>query len=85
MPSLLDDIKSVATINGHEVMQEGIKFLKIQSIGADFHLGKSRFKIRDLINGRNLLGENYIFIKKNLKSYCFESSLRYPPTMPCFR
>lgn len=52
-----NDIKSVATINGHEITQDGIKFLKIQSINADFNLSKSRFKIKDLVNGRNLLGE----------------------------
>lgn len=51
------DIKSVATINGHEIVQDGIKFLKIQSIGADFALGKSRFKIRDVINKSSILGE----------------------------
>lgn len=53
---LSDEIKSVATINGHEIVQDGVKFLKIQSISADFNLSKSRFKIKDLVNGRNLLG-----------------------------
>jgi len=52
------EVDAAAKIFGKEVQNEaGEKFMKIERILADFKLGKSRFRIRDVINNGNLIGE----------------------------
>uniref|UniRef100_A0A1B6E265 Haemolymph juvenile hormone binding protein n=1 Tax=Clastoptera arizonana TaxID=38151 RepID=A0A1B6E265_9HEMI len=51
------NITGLGKIYGVEVKKNGVSFMKTEKLGVDFRLGKSRFKIKDLINGNNVLGE----------------------------
>lgn len=48
----------ISKIFGKEVQnKEGTRFMKIEKINVDFKLGKSRFRVRDVINHGNIIGE----------------------------
>jgi len=40
------------------VARSGEKFMQIEKMGIDFHLGgKSRFRIKDVVNGNTVIGK----------------------------
>ncbi|XP_075236521.1 protein takeout-like [Lycorma delicatula] len=51
------NITGIGKIYGIEVKKNGVVFMKTERLGIDFKLGKSRFKIRDVLNNNNVLGE----------------------------
>lgn len=53
------DIAAIAQIYGKEVLKDGIRYMRIEKITADFHLKKSRFRIRDVINHGNIIGKSW--------------------------
>ncbi|XP_014289107.1 protein takeout [Halyomorpha halys] len=55
--ALFSNITGIATIFGKEVLKGGVPFMKTERLLVDFKLARSRFKIRDLLNANNILGE----------------------------
>jgi len=55
--ALFTNITGVGKIYGKEVIKNGVSFMKTERLGVDFKLGKSRFRIKDQINGNNVIGE----------------------------
>ncbi|KAK9888502.1 hypothetical protein WA026_000752 [Henosepilachna vigintioctopunctata] len=52
------DVEAVAKLYGKEVTnKEGVRFMKIDKLAVDFRFKKSRFKIKDVINHGNIIGE----------------------------
>ncbi|KAL3282203.1 hypothetical protein HHI36_005397 [Cryptolaemus montrouzieri] len=52
------DVDGAAKIYGKEVTnKEGVKFMKIDKMYVDFKFAKSRFRIKDVINHGNIIGE----------------------------
>ncbi|XP_067014618.1 protein takeout [Anabrus simplex] len=51
------DVAALAKIHGKEVVNNGTNYMKVDKLLVDFSLGKSRFRIRDHLNGGNVLGE----------------------------
>lgn len=51
------NITGIGKIYGVEVVKNDVVFMKTERLGVDFKLGKARFKIKDYINGNNVLGE----------------------------
>lgn len=51
------NITGLGKIYGAEVKKNGVSFMKTEKLGVDFRIGNSRFKIKDLINGNNVLGK----------------------------
>lgn len=54
---VLANITGIGKIYGSEVIKNDVVFMKTDRLGVDFKLGKARFKIKDYINGNNVLGE----------------------------
>lgn len=48
---------AVAKIHGKEVIQGGQKFMRTEKLLVDFDLGRSRFRIKDYVNGGSVLGK----------------------------
>ncbi|CAH1399277.1 unnamed protein product [Nezara viridula] len=55
--ALFSNITGIAKIFGKEVIKGGVRFMKTERLLVDFKLARSRFKIRDLLNTNNVLGE----------------------------
>jgi len=52
-----DDITAVISLYGRNVARSDEKFMQIEKMGIDFHLGgKSRFRIKDIVNGNTVIG-----------------------------
>ncbi|KAL1491151.1 hypothetical protein ABEB36_011791 [Hypothenemus hampei] len=51
------DIDAATKIYGKEFLKDGVRYMKIDKMLVDFRLKKSRFRIRDLINNGNVIGE----------------------------
>ncbi|XP_044752566.1 circadian clock-controlled protein daywake-like [Coccinella septempunctata] len=52
------DIDAAAKIYGKEIKnKEGVRFMKIDKMFVDFRFSKSRFRIKDIINHGNVIGE----------------------------
>ncbi|XP_059486361.1 uncharacterized protein LOC132202984 [Neocloeon triangulifer] len=53
-----NDITAVVSVYGRNVTRSGEHFMSIEKLGIDFHLGgKSRFRIKDVVNGNTVIGE----------------------------
>ncbi|GLV39173.1 uncharacterized protein CBL_06224 [Carabus blaptoides fortunei] len=52
-----NDVDAVAQIIGKEVTREDVRYMRIEKLAADFKLKTSRFKVRDVINTGNVIGE----------------------------
>nr|CAD7203963.1 unnamed protein product [Timema douglasi] len=55
--AIFQDVTAVAKLHGKEVTMDDKKYMKVEKLLVDFTLGKSRFRIRDFLNGGNVLGE----------------------------
>ncbi|XP_014245600.1 circadian clock-controlled protein-like [Cimex lectularius] len=55
--AMFSNITGVGKIYGKEVVKSGIKFMKTEKLLVDFKLARSRFRIRDHLNGNNVIGE----------------------------
>ncbi|KAH1014386.1 hypothetical protein HUJ04_003230 [Dendroctonus ponderosae] len=53
----LVDIDAAAKIFGTEFVKDDVRYMKIDKMLVDFRLKKSRFRIRDIINHGNVIGE----------------------------
>ncbi|XP_066159116.1 protein takeout-like [Euwallacea fornicatus] len=51
------DIDAAAKIFGTEFVKDNVRYMKIDKMLVDFKLKKSRFRIRDIINHGNVIGE----------------------------
>lgn len=51
------DIDAAVKIYGEEIVKNDVKYMKIDKMLVDFRLKKSRFRIRDVINHGNVIGE----------------------------
>ncbi|CAH0558251.1 unnamed protein product [Brassicogethes aeneus] len=51
------DVDAAAKIFGKEVLRDGERYMRIDKMLVDFRLQKSRFRIRDIINHGNVIGE----------------------------
>lgn len=52
------DVDAAAKIYGKEVHnKQRVKFMKVEKMYVDFQLQKSRFRVRDIINNGNIIGE----------------------------
>ncbi|ENN72924.1 hypothetical protein D910_05518 [Dendroctonus ponderosae] len=51
------DIDAAAKIFGTEFVKDDVRYMKIDKMLVDFRLKKSRFRIRDIINHGNVIGE----------------------------
>ncbi|XP_017780984.1 PREDICTED: circadian clock-controlled protein-like isoform X2 [Nicrophorus vespilloides] len=52
------EVEAAAKIFGKEIEnEEGVRFMKIERMLTDFKLGKSRFRVRDVVNNGNIIGE----------------------------
>jgi hypothetical protein len=48
----------VVQLHGRSEERDGEKFMATERLGIDFHLGgKSRFRIRDVVNGNTVIGK----------------------------
>ncbi|XP_065337820.1 uncharacterized protein LOC135938172 [Cloeon dipterum] len=53
-----NDITAVISLYGRDVARSGENFMQVDKLGVDFHLGgKSRFRIKDVVNGNTVIGE----------------------------
>ncbi|XP_072380485.1 protein takeout-like [Diabrotica undecimpunctata] len=56
--ALFTNVEGVGKIFGKEITNEaGVKFMKVDKLLVDFRLKKSRFRIKDIVNHGNLIGE----------------------------
>nr|CAD7594824.1 unnamed protein product [Timema genevievae] len=55
--AIFQDVTAVAKLHGKEVTMDDKKYMKVEKLLVDFTLGKSHFRIRDFLNGGNVLGE----------------------------
>ncbi|KAK9686892.1 hemolymph juvenile hormone binding protein (JHBP) [Popillia japonica] len=46
-----------AKIYGKEILKNDVKYMRIERLTVDFKLAKSRFRVRDIINHGNIIGE----------------------------
>lgn len=52
-----DNITGIGKLYGKEVKKNNVSFMKTERLGVDFKLASSKFKIKDYLNGNNVLGE----------------------------
>ncbi|XP_054273554.1 uncharacterized protein LOC128993592 [Macrosteles quadrilineatus] len=55
--ALFNNITGIGKLYGKEVRRNDVSYMKTERLGVDFKLGSSRFKIKDYLNGNNVLGE----------------------------
>lgn len=51
------NVAAIAKVYGKEFERDGIKFMAVDKLSADFKLKASRFKVRDTINHGSVIGE----------------------------
>ncbi|XP_050310040.1 circadian clock-controlled protein daywake-like [Anthonomus grandis grandis] len=51
------DIEAAAKIYGVEFIRDNVRYMRVEKMLVDFKLKKSRFRIRDIINHSNIIGE----------------------------
>ncbi len=52
-----ENVTAVAKLYGIEVAKDGVKFMKTDRLGIGFKLHKPLFRIKDIINRNNVIGE----------------------------
>lgn len=57
MLNVSDNITGIGKLYGKEVKKNNVSFMKTERLGVDFKLASSKFKIKDYLNGNNVLGE----------------------------
>lgn len=61
-----NNVTALAKLYGIEVMKDGVKFMKIDRLGVGFKLQNPYFKIKDVINRNNVIGEAMnVFLNEN--------------------
>ncbi|KAK4879289.1 hypothetical protein RN001_007435 [Aquatica leii] len=56
--AVFDNVDATAKIYGREIKnKENVRFMRIEKLLVDFQIAKSRFKIKDVINLGNIIGE----------------------------
>ncbi|BES97648.1 Haemolymph juvenile hormone Hypothetical protein protein (JHBP) [Nesidiocoris tenuis] len=55
--AFFSNITGSGKIYGKEVIKNGVRFMKTEKLLVDFKLTKSKFKIKDHLNGHNVIGE----------------------------
>ncbi|KAB0795711.1 hypothetical protein PPYR_09772 [Photinus pyralis] len=55
--AVFTDVDATAKIYGKEVTKENVRYMHIDKLLVDFQIGKSKFKIKDVINLGNIIGE----------------------------
>nr|XP_022919098.1 circadian clock-controlled protein-like [Onthophagus taurus] len=51
------NVDAYARIYGKEIIKDNEKYMKIDKLNVDFKLQKSRFRVRDIVNHGNVIGE----------------------------
>lgn len=54
------DIAAIAKMYGKEYERDGIRYMAVERLLADFKLKTSRFKVRDTVNHGSVIGESHI-------------------------
>nr|XP_018916383.1 PREDICTED: circadian clock-controlled protein-like [Bemisia tabaci] len=62
------NVTALAKLYGQEVYKENVTFMKTDRLGVNFKLSKSNFRIKDFLNGNNVIGEAMnLFLNQNAK------------------
>lgn len=51
------DITAIIKVYGKETTREGESYMHIEKLGLDFTMKNARFKVKDNLNSKNVLGE----------------------------